>query len=38
MENRQAALSLGYKGVPKIPWVEFMPGPLPLPFRTKGEG
>lgn len=35
MEKRQAALSSGHKGIPKIPWVEFMPGPWPLPFRTK---
>lgn len=37
MESRWAALSLGHQSIPEIPWVEVVPGLLPLPFRTKGN-
>lgn len=37
MKNKGRALFLGHESIAKIPWQEFLPGPLSFPFGTQRE-
>lgn len=38
MGNRWAPLSLGWEGIPQIPWVEFLQDHCPSLSSLKGKG